>query len=90
MADQQGTGKHPHKSTEEPYSHHEAPSTRNEGRQSNERRESQSRESESSGKSNRGESESESRDLKEREYRDKEGNIHHHTHTSSEMDKKAS
>jgi len=28
-------------------------------------------------------------DLKEREYRDKEGNIHHHTHTSKE-EKKAS
>jgi hypothetical protein len=24
-------------------------------------------------------------DLKQREYRDKEGNIHHHTHTSSEQ-----
>lgn len=29
--------------------------------------------------------------LKEREYRDKEGNIHHHTQTAEEMkDKKAS
>ncbi len=28
---------------------------------------------------------SNSRDLKEREYRDKQGNIHHHTHTSGEM-----
>lgn len=27
----------------------------------------------------------ETRDLKEREYRDKEGNIHHHTRTSREM-----
>lgn len=30
----------------------------------------------------------ESSDLKEREYRDKEGNIHHHTHTSREMQDK--
>lgn len=29
--EKQGTGKHPHKSTEEPYPHHEAPTTRNEG-----------------------------------------------------------
>jgi hypothetical protein len=32
-------------------------------------------------------------DLKEREYRDKQGNVHHHTHTSSEYkdkDRKAS
>ena len=27
---------------------------------------------------------SEEEDLKKREYRDKEGNIHHHTHTSEE------
>jgi hypothetical protein len=28
MADQQGTGKHAHKSAAEPYEHHEAPSTK--------------------------------------------------------------
>ena len=28
MADQQGTGKHPHKSAAEPYEHHEAPTTK--------------------------------------------------------------
>jgi hypothetical protein len=39
----------------------------------------------------RNEDRRETGDLKEREYRDKEGNIHHHTHTSEEMrDKKAS
>lgn len=27
---------------------------------------------------------SDTRDLKAREYRDKEGNIHHHTHTAGE------
>jgi hypothetical protein len=28
---------------------------------------------------------SNTRDLKEREYRDKEGNVHHHTHTAEAM-----
>lgn len=28
MADQQGTGKHPHKSAAEPHEHHEAPTTK--------------------------------------------------------------
>lgn len=31
MADQQGTGKHPHKSAAEPYEHHEAPTTKDKG-----------------------------------------------------------
>lgn len=31
MADQQGTGKHPHKSAAEPYEHHEAPTTKGSG-----------------------------------------------------------
>jgi hypothetical protein len=74
MPEQQGTGKHPHKSTEEPYPHHES--------------------SASGGKKDSGKSENrqagsqpqnESRDLKEREYKDKDGNIHHHTHTSGAM-----
>ena len=30
MADQQGTGKHPHKSAAEPYEHHEAATTKGE------------------------------------------------------------
>jgi hypothetical protein len=34
---------------------------------------------------NRRNESSESRDLREREYRDKEGNIHHHTHTAEAM-----
>ncbi len=33
-------------------------------------------------------SESGSQDLKEREYRDKEGNVHHHTRTSRPMREK--
>jgi hypothetical protein len=79
MADQQGTGKHPHKSTEEPYPHHRSGSS-----SENERR---SASSENRNNEQRNASGSESRDLKEREYRDKDGNIHHHTHTSSEMQK---
>ncbi len=31
MADQQGTGKHPHKSAAEPQEHHEAPTTKGGG-----------------------------------------------------------
>jgi hypothetical protein len=72
MADQQGTGKHPHKSTEEPYPHHRGSNEGGSENRSDNRMESRS------------ESESESRDLKEREYRDSQGNIHHHTHTSNE------
>lgn len=34
MADQQGTGKHPHKSAAEPYEHHEAPTTKGSGNSS--------------------------------------------------------
>jgi hypothetical protein len=66
--DEQGTGKHPHKSSEDPRPHHEA----------------QYAKSEHSGKESSSErrSESESADLKSREYRDEHGNIHHHTRTA--------
>jgi hypothetical protein len=82
MADQQGTGKHPHKSTEEPYPHHE-------GRQQGEQRENRSQQQQqgSSERSHSG-SQSESGDLKQREYRDEQGNIHYHTRTSQEQQKK--
>lgn len=44
-----------------------------------------------SSKSSQGGPSSSKEDLKEREYRDKEGNVHHHTHTSEEMkERKAS
>ncbi len=33
QSEREGTGHHPHKSSEEPYPHHEAPTTRNEGRE---------------------------------------------------------
>lgn len=74
---EQGTGKHPHKSTEEPYPHHEGKTTKHEeeGKSGSHRGGSHSQHSKGGG-------ESESDDLKSREYRDKEGNIHHHTHTA--------
>lgn len=84
----QGTGKHPHKSTEEPYSH-------TKGSESGERRESRGESSgserqESASGTSQGGPTSDTRDLKEREYRDEEGNVHHHTHTAEAMkDKKA-
>ncbi|HVZ15522.1 MAG TPA: hypothetical protein VG897_00255 [Terriglobales bacterium] len=71
MADHQGTGKHPHKSTEDPHPHRRASGQKHAGPTGQHERH------EASG--------SDSRDLKEREYRDKDGNIHHHTHTSKEM-----
>jgi hypothetical protein len=83
MAEQQGTGKHPHKSTEEPYPHNEAPSTS--GKSASERGKGQQAQSESGGNRQQGGSQSESDDLKEREYRDEQGNIHHHTRTYMEQ-----
>jgi hypothetical protein len=97
---EQGTGRRPHKSSEEPWEHHEASkSEHRESRSENSGSERRDSRSESSGserreaRSERGEErssrradgESESRDLKECQYRDKEGNIHHHTHTSEAM-----
>jgi hypothetical protein len=78
---EQGTGKHPHKDSKEPWPH-------------TQERRSESRSSE--GEHTRKQSASErdrgsSSDLKEREYRDEEGNVHHHTRTSEAMkDRKAS
>ena len=82
MADQQGTGKHPHKSAEDPRPHHEAQEKHKGGSQSGGSQTGQHQQEHSGGRQHQ--SGSESSDLKEREYRDKEGNIHHHTHTSSE------
>jgi hypothetical protein len=64
---EQGTGKHPHRSSEDPRSRHESGSTKGREHESG----SHSR---SSG--------SESSDLKSREYKDEHGNINHHTHTA--------
>jgi len=73
--DQQGTGRHPHKSTEEPYPHHKSGSGEKENRGS-ESKESQGESQDTS-----------SQDLKEREYRDNKGEVHHHTRTYEEQHK---
>jgi len=89
----QGTGKHPHKSAEEPYPH-----TKEASGKKSDRQESPS----ASGKKGGGESESRTRqagageksggsgsdDLKAREYTDAQGNVHHHTKTYVEQHKK--
>ena len=75
--DEQGTGKHPHKSSEEPYPHHKG------GTDESGRSQHASSGSQHGTQSSRsGDEGSESSDLKEREYRDAQGNVHHHTRTS--------
>jgi hypothetical protein len=69
-----GTGKHPHKSTEEPYPH-----TKESGQ-------SQQHSSSAGHSTSQSGNESESSDLKDREYRDKEGNIHHHTYIAGKSE----
>lgn len=85
---EQGTGKHPHKSTEEPYPHHEGKSESGGKAQaagaSSGGHSSGSRGSES-GRENEGGSESSN--LKSREYTDAQGNVHHHTDTYEEQHK---
>ena len=81
--DEKGTGKHLHKSTEEPHPHTKSDGT-GESNQSHGNRTSVAGASGSHG----GSEESESADLKKREYRDKEGNIHHHTHTAGKSGNK--
>lgn len=84
---EKGTGKHPHKDSEEPYPHTEGSEGKKEA--SHKGSSSTSHESHSSGKSHSGgESRSSSSDEKSREYKDKDGNIHHHTHTYEEQHKK--
>jgi hypothetical protein len=83
MADQQGTGKHGHKDSQEPWPH----TKENEGK-GGEHRASEHRGGEHSGsqdKSHGGQHQgSESADLKRREYRDEKGEVHHHTKTYME------
>jgi hypothetical protein len=69
MATKQGTGKHPHKSTAEPYPHHGGGGAKQSapGAQGGSERQSAS-----------------GSDVKGREYRDKQGQGHHHTRTSKE------
>jgi hypothetical protein len=74
--DQQGTGKHGHKDSQEPWPH-----TKDEGQQH-----SRGSEGEQSGGSSKGQGQSGSQnaDLKEREYKDEKGEVHHHTKTYME------
>jgi hypothetical protein len=76
-----GTGKHPHRSTEEPYPHTKESGKEHSGQ-------SQQHASSGSHSTSQGGNQSESSDLKSREYRDKEGNIHHHTHTAGKSEDK--
>jgi hypothetical protein len=75
----QGTGKHPHKSSEEPFPHHEGESEKGK------RGAQVSAGSAKDGGGRESQGESGSSDLKEREYRDAQGNIHHHTRTYQEQ-----
>lgn len=88
MADQQGTGKHPHKSTEESYPHHDG---KEQGEERNEKSRAAHAAAGAGGQSQHSGSkeakDSDSSDLKEREYRDAHGEIHHHTHTYEEQHK---
>ena len=84
---EEGTGKHPHKDSQEPWHHTHSPESQNKS----ESRSSDSRDQQSKSGTSQGGHASGSQDLKEREYRDNQGNVHHHTHTSKEMeDRKAS
>jgi hypothetical protein len=73
---EQGTGRHPHKSSEQPWPHHESGGENQGG--------SQPQRSGSEGEKNSGSS-----DTQEREYRDKQGKEHHHTHTYEEQHRKS-
>ncbi len=75
--EEQGTGRHAHKSTEEPWPHHESGNSRKQESSSGASPEQEDRSDGGSG------------DLKEREYRDAEGNVHHHTRTYEEQHKKS-
>ncbi|HVZ31039.1 MAG TPA: hypothetical protein VG963_01355 [Polyangiaceae bacterium] len=70
---QQGTGKHPHKDTQEPWSHPRKADA------------SAGEKKESGGSAQEGGKKQSSSDLKEREYRDSQGNVHHHTRTYEEQ-----
>jgi transcription initiation factor TFIID subunit 1 len=93
---EQGTGKHGHKDTQEPYPHHEAKSTKDSGshkggtqHKASEHKSSEHKASEHKGTEHRAsEHKSETSrsggdsDLKSREYKDSHGNVHHHTRTA--------
>lgn len=93
---QQGTGKHSHKSTDEPYHHTKqasgssSHSGSSHGGSAGPQGSTGSRQQESGGQQSGSRSHSGSgssgpsggsSDLKSREYKDEQGNVHHHTHT---------
>jgi hypothetical protein len=84
---QQGTGRHPHKSTDEPWPHTKDEGTahgksHSGGQDDNSRSHSGSHETQSRGQDHDREEEA---DLKRREYRGADGEIHHHTRTYMEQ-----
>jgi hypothetical protein len=74
---QQGTGKHGHKDTQEPFPHHEGKSSGDKSH-GGEHKEMQHK---AAGQKESGTHKS-GDDLKSREYKDAKGNVHHHTRTS--------
>lgn len=90
MADnkgQQGTGHHPHKSTDEPWPHTKDQGTQHgkshsSGRDDNNRSHSGSHQTHARGQDH---DRAEEADLKRREYRGADGEIHHHTRTYMEQ-----
>lgn len=78
MADQKGTGKHPHKSAEEPFPH--TKDSAGGGAKSHSTGSKEPSDSRRSGES-RGSDDKD--DLKQREYKDDKGNVHHHTRAKS-------
>jgi hypothetical protein len=78
--DQQGTGRHGHKDTQEPWPH----TKDNEGRQEHHGQQREHATSHTGGSHSSGQHGSESADLKRREYKDEKGEVHHHTRTYNE------
>lgn len=83
---EQGTGKHPHKSSENPRPHHEAAEAKG-AQGSGSHSGSESKGGQQAGSSSKGEGQADSADLKSREYTDAQGNVHHHTKAYEEQHK---
>lgn len=78
----EGTGKHPHKDTAEPYPHTKSGEQQQGGHETKaEQAHAGAKPGGAQSQGRRGEEES----LKEREYKDEQGNIHHHTKTYMEQ-----
>jgi hypothetical protein len=78
QGDRQGTGRHPHKSTDGP-----SPNIKEDRGEGDRSRSSHSlQQGQSSRSEHRGSSDT---DLKQREYRDEKGEVHHHTRTYMEQ-----